>query len=837
MLYPKSFLPFQVSFILLLITVNVLSGQDIHFRFGHVGEAQGLTNHSYNTFVTKDSHGFVWISSSQGCFRFDGQSSKHYPIDEAQGYEPFVQSRFFEDDDSNMWFTSVNGLHCYKRKEDKLQSIKMPVDSSSLHAFHFDKNASTIWLSATNKYFWKHDITSNQRIDSLYRTEGMRFLTDTLPNGAIGQIFAFPWFSKEGFERWDFTKETPTQMKYEKGIIGKAFINEGILKNDSIIWLVSDLGLLEYNFRNENLIENYTIEKGKKTHFWSATQHNDSLIVSSKKGGLWVFDLNEKIFVKNERANINNPFSLSSNQPQKLYLSEDKQLWITQIRKGLDYTIPETQKFYNPLQKYGEITPVSIIEDDLHRVWVLTEQLGLFVFDLNMKLLHRVEKIENIEEFSFSHLSKDNAGSLWLSIDKQIFKCELNETFENCQWSKVTEIPNRIVNLNHTLSGKLVVGSFKGGIIIDKETGKIEDGINGQKADAGLSYFLNLNKEKWGVLLRDDGVNIVSTETGTLQNEMHLGKGRQSIDCIQRKNNDYLLCTYNGILSIEEEREEVWERETAFYSVIEDANGNIWAGTDQGIYLRNKKTNKEHFFVREEGLSSETFIRFAKRYTSDGKIWLANEKGLTVFHPDSIYISPLSASVYFNNLWINEKLYQGESVNEITELSLDYFANTLDFDIQTLGMLFARNSTIEYRLKNYQDNWVKLKSGSIIRYTKLPPGDFILEVRAIDGKNRVTKTRTLPIKIAKPFWQTTWFILLCLMSIIAFIFGIASLIYRKQIQEQKRLLEREKALNTERNRIAKELHDDMGGGLSSILFLSEDLLFEEKDKQKQKPIN
>jgi len=85
-----------------------LSAQDTPLSFHHLTSEDGLSN-DINSYVYKDSKGFVWISSIDGLNRFDGQSVKVYrPDDESSTAVAgnIVSSNFYEDGFTNIWFTT-----------------------------------------------------------------------------------------------------------------------------------------------------------------------------------------------------------------------------------------------------------------------------------------------------------------------------------------------------------------------------------------------------------------------------------------------------------------------------------------------------------------------------------------------------------------------------------------------------------------------------------------------------------------------------------------------------------------------------------------------------------
>jgi hypothetical protein len=146
------------------------------------------------------------------------------------------------------------------------------------------------------------------------------------------------------------------------------------------------------------------------------------------------------------------------------------------------------------------------------------------------------------------------------------------------------------------------------------------------------------------------------------------------------------------------------------------------------------------------------------------------------------------------------------------EIFLNYKQNIISFTFAALNHIHPEKNRYAYQLKGYDKDWIYTDASKrFATYTNLDPGDYTFRVKGSnnDGVWNNTPAEIL-IHIRPPFWQTAWFKLLLAL----FIFGTAYAFYRYRIG-QILLLQRI------RNKIAADLHDDIGSTLNSISVYSE----------------
>jgi len=157
---------------------------------------------------------------------------------------------------------------------------------------------------------------------------------------------------------------------------------------------------------------------------------------------------------------------------------------------------------------------------------------------------------------------------------------------------------------------------------------------------------------------------------------------------------------------------------------------------------------------------------------------------------------------------------------------LDYNQNTLTFDFVAVDYYPNNHPQYSVYLEGYDVDTAALGDQSYITYPNLQSGNYRFHYSActLSGYCR-DDFKTFEFEIAPPYWETWWFRSLAILAILGIVATAIGLYLRNRLREQRfefekqqLVLKTELQLQQERNRIADELHDELGGKLSSIKF-------------------
>ena len=141
----------------------------------------------------------------------------------------------------------------------------------------------------------------------------------------------------------------------------------------------------------------------------------------------------------------------------------------------------------------------------------------------------------------------------------------------------------------------------------------------------------------------------------------------------------------------------------------------------------------------------------------------------------------------------------------------------------------------EYKLEGYDEDWIKSSATKYTRYSKIPPGKYNFHLRVYDVNGILSPfTKTLRIEVSKAFWQTDLFKLVLTGIILLIGWLVVKWYLEGRIRKQKIIFEKQQAVEQERTRIAMEMHDDLGSGLTSIRYLAGSLSMQSSSETQDK---
>lgn len=257
------------------------------------------------------------------------------------------------------------------------------------------------------------------------------------------------------------------------------------------------------------------------------------------------------------------------------------------------------------------------------------------------------------------------------------------------------------------------------------------------------------------------------------------------------------------------------------YSVRMDKQNNTWFSHNKGISCRKADGSFLHF-SKKDGLQENEFNTNTSYETPDGEFFFGGVNGISSFYPSLIAGNNETPSVLLTGIRIRDKSWKDDTAYwAVKKIVLPHYDNTIAFDMTAMGIRSPDQYNYQYHLVNHDPAWVNAGNNPQVRYV-LQPGKYVFRYYAGNSfEQDPAAASEITIVIKPPFWKTGWFITGIIILILTIIVLLTR--YASQVKLKKKIdeLQRKRMVDEERLRISREMHDDIGAGLTQITLMSE----------------
>lgn len=265
--------------------------------------------------------------------------------------------------------------------------------------------------------------------------------------------------------------------------------------------------------------------------------------------------------------------------------------------------------------------------------------------------------------------------------------------------------------------------------------------------------------------------------------------------------------------------------------MVQDKKGLLWCSTNKGIFRLNKD-NSIFLLKKEDGLQENEFNTNVVATAEDGEVFFGGINGVSSFYPEHMTGFDENINLLFTNIRINNiEAFTDTAVWNIKDIVLPYDKNLLSFDFAARGDNTPAQYIYQYRMKGIDDAWLQNDGLQTVRYL-LPPGTYDMEIYASRFFDKDAKPlRSIHIVIRSPFWKTWWFLSCIIIFLLALVAYFINNYNRRKFRKKLHVLRNEQRLQKERERISRDLHDNIGAYANAVLYKTDLLQKEEYTAQ------
>ncbi|HEX3627071.1 MAG TPA: two-component regulator propeller domain-containing protein [Verrucomicrobiae bacterium] len=782
--------------------------------------------------ITQTADGFLWVGTRGGLARFDGNQFVCYNARNTPALKNSSITALCAGKDGSLWIGTDGGgmVRLYNGIFSTFAATNGLAGNQVLAIYQSDDDS--LWIGTTTGM-------------SCYRYGIFRTYTtrDGLSSDVVRSIY-----EDQDKNLWIATGKGLNRLGRNQTM--DSFVMPNGLPNNSArvicqdhggrIWIGSNNGLLWYNWFWGIGFYAYSTKYGLSDTFVSAIcEDGDSNLWVGTYSGLNRF--RDGRFYHQPDSD-GQPFD----QVNTLFADREGNLWAGS-KEGLTRLTPE--KFYTYTKQDGltHNNVMSVLNDAKGNIWIGTWGGGLDELQ-GEKLIARSPLSTNVSQNLILSLCEGRDGSLWVGADYDggLTRIKDGQTTHFTWHDGLIDAGQRV--LCQDTQGYLWAGTdhglscFKGGKFV---TNDVTESMTGQSIrdicedSSGALWFAAQNElARW----QDGQLTVFTTADGLPNNgltalyadddNLWIGTAGAGLDRYR-----------NGRFTGYNSREGLFCDDIT--GVLED-RGWLWMGSSRGVF-RVRKRDLGAFdngklenivslaYGKNDGMETPQCNGEGKPSiwkTPDGRIWFPTSKGLVVADPKTITMDEEPPSVFVESVAADEKVIEDGSMQlagatsvlarRSTPLKIWPGRGELEFQYVAIGFSTPENCRFKYRLDGVDSGWIDAGIRRVAYYNNLPPGPYRFEVKACNKDGVWNEAgASLDVVIAPHLWQMLWFHVLLVFAMIAAIAGTVLSAVRRRVQRKFILLEQQHAVERERGRIARDMHDQIGSGLTQIGLLGE----------------
>jgi signal transduction histidine kinase len=274
----------------------------------------------------------------------------------------------------------------------------------------------------------------------------------------------------------------------------------------------------------------------------------------------------------------------------------------------------------------------------------------------------------------------------------------------------------------------------------------------------------------------------------------------------------------------------------AIYSILEDGHTNLWLNSSRGIFRLEKKQMEAVIRGRRSVVNSISYgkadgVLSSGQYRdvtqpsackdAQGRLWFRTTQGVAVVNPDEVRVNDRPPPVLIQEI-LADKASVGASALSLEvarEIAVKPGHGELEIHYAALSFRAPEKNQFRYKLESVDLNWVEAGTRRVAFYNNLHPGRYRFQVTACNNDGVWSETGASITLLLKPhFWQAGWFLSLGILAAVGFVGGTARYVTRRRLERKLALLEQQHAVEKERARIARDMHDELGAKLTRISF-------------------
>lgn len=781
-------------------------------QFTHISVQDGLSQITVSDIV-EDNIGFMWFSTQNGINRYDGYNFVQYKKDKNRdGSGPigdFTYKLAVDKDSGDIWAASSSGLSRYEHQSDRF--IHYPLIDSDGQQHHFvgtvvfDRTGQ-LW-AGTNLGLFKYQLSTDSFIHVKFNNN-ISFRVQDIEQDINGVIWLATSQGLYGFKA--------DQPLYTVADLKNIEVTDIQRINQNQIWFSTN-GKGIY-VKDDTANQKHIIRPLTKLSL-ELSGRSISSIKQIRNGDIWISTLDGLTITRlednpvsiNLKHNADKYSLLSASHMTRTYESRSGLIWQGTWTSGFSKFDPSSQQF-RTLNAGNTKTTRGMANDADGNIWFGTPE-GLWKRDGNGEITgpwtfeNELNGPSFLEENGIMSIAYANTtNKLWVGTRSGL-------AFLTDDQKHIKYVANWRGSMVYTLStddtGDVWAGDFNNGLIhVDGTTHEVKN----------QWQMSSITK----ILVDTDGFVWAGTMEGLLRVNKHTGelldlyspdrtvsqRSPRVVTWISKSQQDHYWIGAQGSgvikLSFDDQQQKFTFQQVAPKShlstlsiggIEQDANGNIWASTTEGIAKLSSTLRDPEYFSGKNGAKNEGYYINNSLTNVDGEILFGSPTGITYFQPEDVAQSDWNPTIVFTKLSVldkpistrnadNETFPLKSPIYQAKEVILQPEDNVFSIEFSALDLSAPKRNQYAFKLEGFDTAWnTAISRNRVATYTNLDAGSYKLLVKGTN-KDGVWSDQIgqIIITVVPPWWLTTWAKILWITTVLALLIYF----YRRRVYALKK---------------------------------------------------
>lgn len=793
----------------------------------------GLPDNSV-TCLMQTLDGFLWIGTEKGLARFDGVKFVPLRLSASGSGGAENITALYQDAGERLWIgTREKGLWCLTDGVVKRVNPAGGLESSAVTCIAGDRTGG-LWVGTTNGLSWFN------------RTNVTRFtVADGLPSDVISSVHV-----SGPNTVWITTRKGMCQFKEDR-LSPLEFHTDTPGSNPEMIGIYNDQRGNLWAFGDTYLVN---LNDGKRFNYFRSGDTLSLRIWSScegRDGQLWLGTSGQGVFSFAEghfRPLLLRDASLGSDV-QAIHEDSEGNLWLGTFNSGLvrlQVRRVQTLDAGNGLP-VEMASCLSVAEDGA--VWAGYAKEGLFA-----KVGERFERVkmpDGVEPFNLiTSLATTTKGELWAGT----LGLGLKRIKEGTAGHLTTESG---LSDDEILA---VAAQSDGSIWAGTESGTVHH-LSPRGIETFEPFTGPLRAPITSILVSGAGDVFVGTEAGglaklqdrqfvSLDPSAFLAGAPIRALCEDASGRLWIGTQGKGLAWETENRIIQWSVKTGFpddnvSGILADDFGRLWVRTRRGIHVLTPTPANSAVLDLPRLQTVSQFDSFSLAVESagwpqavkarDGRMWFTGSSAIYVIDPHDFHPAAAPFQVELQSVVVNGQRWSfrnalgtADQLEPDKPLQFPSHLRTLEIEFTAPCLMSPERLQFQHRLDHFDKDWVDNDTDRRVRYNGLPFGRYQFHARAKNADGTWgPDNASLVFELPPPFWRRPSVILAESLLVIAIVSAVVRLFSHRLLRLRLAQLGQQEAMERERMRIARDMHDEIGSRLTRISYFSELALQEE----------